>query len=189
MEDEREWVERCKQGDDKAFELLVKKHYERAIRIAYSVVKKREDALDVAQNAFLKAYQNLKGFSGQSSFSTWFYKIVLNQAIDWRRRGVRRESVSLDDDREGQGSRLKEKALIQPVDNPRETAFGGEIEDQIERCLEALSPEHREVLLLREVQGLPYSEIAEITGCPVGTVMSRLHYARDELRAKLASWL
>ena len=83
----------------------------------------------------------------------------------------------------------RQLALPQPLEDPRQPAFGGEVEARLEQCLESLSPEHRQAILLREIQGLPYQEIAEIMGCRVGRVMSRLHYAREALRAKLAEWL
>ena len=182
-------VERCRRGESEAFELLVRKYYERMVTTAYSVVRRQEDALDVVQNAFLKAYQGIAKFSGRSSFSTWLYRIVVNQAIDWKRRAVRREAVSLNADTEGKEPQVDQRVLPQPVEDPRQAAFGSEVEAHLERCLESLSPEHQQAILLREIQGLSYQEIAEIMGCRVGTVMSRLHYAREALRARLGEWL
>lgn len=182
-------MERCRQGDSEAFERLVKKYYERMVTTAYGVLRRQEDAVDVVQSAFLKAYQGIASFSGKSSFSTWLYRIVLNQAIDWKRRAVRREAVSLSADVEGKEPQVDQQRLPQPVEDPRQAAFAGEAEARLEQCLESLSPEHRQAILLREVQGLSYQEIAEIMGCRVGTVMSRLHYAREALRAKLSEWL
>jgi len=189
QDEDLQWVERCRRGDPDAFEPLVKKYYERMVKTAFGVVRRREDAVDVVQDAFLKAYQNIPKFSGNSRFSTWLYRIVLNQAIDWKRRAARRESVSLDDDSEGKELQVDQQVLPQPVEDPRQAAFGGEVQWRLEGCLEGLSPEHRQVILLREVQELSYAEIAEIMGCRVGTVMSRLHYAREALRARLVEWL
>ncbi len=114
---------------------------------------------------------------------------MLNQAIDWKRRTARLAAVSLSADVEGKEPQVDQQVLPQPVEDPRQSAFGGEVETRLEQCLESLSPEHRQAILLREIQGLAYQEIAEIMGCQVGTVMSRLHYAREALRAKLAEWL
>ena len=189
QDEDLQWVERCRKGDQDAFEPLVRKYYERMVKTAYGVIRRREDAVDVVQNAFLKAYQNIGKFSGKSSFSTWLYRIVLNQAIDWKRREGRREALSLDDNTEGSPPQVDQRVLPQPVEDPWQATFAGEIEAQLEKCLEALSPEHRQVILLREVQGLSYQEIAEVMECRVGTVMSRLHYAREALRTKLTDWL
>jgi RNA polymerase sigma-70 factor (ECF subfamily) len=186
---ELEWIERCRRGEREAFEPLVKRHYETAVRIAYGVVRNQEDAVDVAQNAFLKAYKNLGRFAKGSRFSTWLYRIVMNEAIDWKRRAVRRESVSLEAQPEGVRERIEQHTLIQPESGPRQAAADQELLEKLELCMEDLSPEHQQVLVLREVQGMPYSEIAEICGIKVGTVMSRLHYARETLRAKLEEWL
>lgn len=189
QDEDLRWVEGCRQGDPEAFEPLVKKYYERMVRTAYSVVRQKEDAVDVVQSAFLKAYRNIPRFSGKSSFSTWLYRIVVNQAIDWKRRAVQRESFGMDGGLEGKEQQFDQRGLPQPVEDPRQAAFAGEIEAELEQCLESLSPEHRQVLLLREIQELSYREIAEIMECRVGTVMSRLHYAREALRAQLADRL
>ena len=190
MDEDQKWIERCKRGDRQAFEPLVKKYYEQVVRIAYGVVRRQEDAVDVAQSAFLKAFQNIGRFSGRSRFSTWLYRIVVNQAIDWKRRMSRREAVSLDEPSEdGREQQVDQNVLPQPTEDPRQTAFGQEVEAYVDQALETLSEEHRQVFMLREVQGLSYEEIAEIVDCPVGTVMSRLHNARKMLREKLSEWL
>lgn len=182
-------VERCRQGDPEAFELLVRKYYERMMRTAYSVVRRQEDALDIVQNGFLKAYQSIAKFSGKSSFSTWLYRIVINQAIDWKRKATRQDAASLHSGLDGKVPQVDQGVLPQPTHDPRQAAFDSEREAQVEQCLEHLSPEHQQAILLREVQGLSYQEIAEIMGCRVGTVMSRLYYAREALRARLGEWL
>jgi len=189
VDEDQQWVERCQAGDLDAFEPLVKQHYERAVRIAYGVVRRQEDAVDVAQNAFLKAYQKISDFSGRSRFSTWLYRIVFNQALDYKRKRDRRKVVSLDTSEEDGQHPREPAALVDSAENPREAAYAGEMEAQLERALETLSEEHRQVLILREVQGLSYEEIAEIAQCPLGTVMSRLHHARRALRETLAQWL
>lgn len=141
-----------------------------------SVVHNQDDAIELAQETFVRAYGNLAKFESRSSFSTWLYRIAANLAIDfWRREG--RHMVLHGEDAETEISRLPSAT----GDSFRE-ADRKELSERLKQALGELTPEHRAVILLREVEGLSYDEISETLQCPRGTVMSRLHYARGRLR-------
>ena len=180
--DDRALVELAARGDREAFDLLVRRHQDRVFNVAYQVVRNREDALDVAQDAFVKAFASLPSFKGEASFFTWIYRIVVNLAIDCLRRRRRAGSTEYDD-------RLAapedgEASLATP-DNPQSALETRQIGSILARGIEALPPVHRTVLILREVEGLSYEEIARAVGCSLGTVMSRLFYARRKLKKVL----
>lgn len=187
-QDEAKLLERCRNGDQAAFESLVKAHYQKAIRVAYGVVHSREDALDIAQSAFLKVFRNLKRFSGRSSFSTWLYRIVWNEAVDWQRKAVRKSTISLDSDSDSERRAIRE-TLPGRFQNPRQEAFESEIQQRLQQSIEGLPEEHRQTIVLRELEGLSYKQIAEVSGVRVGTVMSRLHYARMNIKSDMEEWL
>jgi len=144
-----------------------------------AVVHNQDDALELAQETFIRAFENLSKFESRSSFSTWLYRIAANLAIDfWRREG--RHLVLKGEEAESEISRLPS----QQGDSFR-AASRTELGNRLAKALAELTPEHRAVILLREVEGLSYDEISEVLQCPRGTVMSRLHYARSRLRAIL----
>jgi len=173
-------------GDDSAFEALVRKYRNRVISIALRVVRDQDEALDISQEAFIKAYRSLKGFAGKSSFYTWLYRIVTNLAIDHRRRNKR--VVEFRDELEP-GQENEESELTANEIDPRQEALDKELETRIYREIDDLPEYHRAVILLRDVEGLSYNEIADTLDCSVGTVMSRLHYAREKLQASLEGYL
>ena len=147
--------------------------------------------MDLSQDAFLKAYRNLSRFEGSSSFYTWLYRIVVNVCIDHIRRSGKRTTVDYDDqvlrdtEVDGDENILPSTLGINPV-----KAYGRkELLEQIGAAVEELSPIHREAIILREIEGLSYKEMAEVIGVSKGTVMSRLHHARKNLQAKLQSYL
>jgi RNA polymerase sigma-70 factor, ECF subfamily len=177
--DEAELIERAKHGDSQAFGILVERYQRRVIGVALAVVHNQDDALELAQETFVRAYENLPKFESRSSFSTWLYRIAANLAIDfWRREG--RHVVLRGEDAENELRRIPSER----GDSFR-AASRGEISERLSKALEELTPEHRTVILLREVEGLSYDEISEVLQCPRGTVMSRLHYARNRLRGLL----
>lgn len=177
--DETELIERAKKGDARAFSVLVERYQRRVVGVALAVVHNQEDALELAQETFVRAYENLGKFESRSSFSTWLYRIAANLAIDFRRREGRR-TVLRGEDAEKEFDRLPSTSG---------DAFGEmsrrELNQRLNNALKELTPEHRAAILLREVEGLSYDEISEVLQCPRGTVMSRLHYARNRLRAIL----
>jgi RNA polymerase sigma-70 factor (ECF subfamily) len=184
--DDQALVERCRSGDLAAFEPLVEKYRERVWRLAYHYVRDREEAWDVAQEAFIRAWQALPSFRGQSAFYTWLFRIVVNVATDRARSRAARgrafgtEAVPEED---------WERVLIDPARGPDESAARAEQRDRVRRALDALPEHHRAIIMLSDLEGLSYREIAEVLGIPMGTVMSRLHNARKRLRRVLGPLL
>lgn len=180
--DDRQLVERAARGDREAFGALVQRHQDRVFNLSYQVVRNREDALDVAQEAFVKAFASLSSFKGDASFTTWMHRIVVNLAIDCLRRRRRGDATSYDD-----RVAVPEEGDVGPAarENPETTLGARQVRSLLSRGLEALPPTHRAVLVLREIEGLTYEEIARAVGCNVGTVMSRLFYARRKLQKAL----
>lgn len=168
-------------GDREAYRELVERYQQRAYAIAYGVVRNREDAEDVVQEAFVKAYLGLKKFKRKSSFYTWLYRIVYHMALDLRRHQARRggAGVELEDHHLHNAD---ESTLGSKEERPDQQAESTEDMRLLQHALSQLSEEHRVVLLLREVEGLSYSEIAEVLNLRKGTVMSRLFYARKEVK-------
>jgi RNA polymerase sigma-70 factor (ECF subfamily) len=170
-------------GDDGAFRELVERYKGRAFGVAVGIVGDGDDAMDVVQDSFVKAYYNLKEFRFGASFYTWFYRLLVNQAIDRWRKSSRSPEVPLDE------SWLSEEssppgAFAYPR-TPEEIASDRELGDVLQRAIASLPEYHRAVIVLREVEGMAYEEIAKALDCSVGTVMSRLHYARGKLKEAL----
>ena len=183
--DDLELVRRCRAGDINSFQGLVEKYQRRIYLLAYGIVLNREQARDLAQEAFLKAYRSLKTFRGKSGFYTWLYRIAFNLALDAKRKWAGREMFEYDDTRQldparnpGGGIPLPDRALL-----------GKELREALQRGLEELSPVQRTAIVLREWDGRSYGEIARIMKCSRGTVMSRLHYGREKLREALRPYL
>ncbi len=170
-------------GDDDAFRELMERYKGRAFGVAVGIVGNGDDALDVVQDSFIKAYYKLKEFRFGSNFYTWFYRLLVNQAIDRWRKSARSAEVPLDE------GWLSEEAS--PPDafsyprTPEDLARNRELGDALQRAIAALPEYHRAVIVLREVEGMAYDEIAKALKCSVGTVMSRLHYARGKLKEAL----
>ena len=183
-------LKRCAEGDAEQFGKLVT-HYQDAIfNLVFRMIGNREDARDLTQEVFIKAFRRIKSFEGRSSFGTWLYSIAVNQAISERRRrsaasrGGRIHMSRLDGD-ETQGR-------YDPPGNgpaPDERLRADETRQRIEQAIAELADDYRAVVLLREVEGLDYDSIGDVLGCSRGTVKSRLHRARQELRRKLQGLL
>jgi RNA polymerase sigma-70 factor (ECF subfamily) len=180
---DRDLVARTVAGDREAYRVLVEKYQGRAFSIALEIVKTREDAEDIVQESFVKAYLSLGEFRGQAAFYTWLYRIVYNMAIDFKRRAIRRGGEALEYNEAREGATPSD--LSARIVGPHEAIIEKEQRGRLERVLAELSPEHRAVVLLREVEGLSYDDIAKVTGVSKGTVMSRLHYARKALQRAL----
>jgi RNA polymerase sigma-70 factor (ECF subfamily) len=185
-QDDRDLVEQARRGDREAFGTLVRRYQDRAFNLAYQMLRNREEALDVAQEAFARAYASLPTFKGESSFTTWLHRIVVNLGIDSLRRTQRSGTVAYDDTRatpeEGEGD-------LPAVDDPAAALEMKQVRDLLARGIARLPAAQRAVLLLREVDGLSYEEISRLVGCNLGTVMSRLFYARRRLRQVLKAHL
>ena len=183
--DDAALIERCRAGDVAAFEPLVEKYRQRVWRLAYNLLRDREEAWDVAQEAFIRAYQALPSFRGQSAFYTWLYRIVMNVANDRARsRGARGRAFGTERVPEEDWDRVLPDQ--KPGDEaPDAAAARREQRRKIDQALETLPEHHRKIVVLSDLEGLSYREIADTLEIPMGTVMSRLHNARKRLRDAL----
>ncbi len=180
--DDATLVERVRGGEPAAFEPLVEKYRQRVFRLAYNVLRSQEDAWDVAQEAFIKAYQALPSFRGQSAFYTWLFRIVMNVAHDKaRQRGAAGRAFGTERVTEEEW----ERTMPDPSEEPDDAAARAEERRRITRALDTLPEHHRAIIMLSDLEGLSYREIADVLRIPMGTVMSRLHNARKRLRAVL----
>lgn len=184
--DDRELVERCRAGDLSAFEPLVQKYRERIWRLVYQILRDREEAWDVAQETFVRAYRSLGGFRGQSAFYTWLFRIAVNLATDrQRQRGTRTRALGVEaGDAEEAG-----RVVADPGVGPELAAARAEERELIRRALESLPAHQRTIIMLCDIEGLTYRDIARVLKIPMGTVMSRLHNARRRLRGLLGPLL
>lgn len=179
-------IERWRDGDQRAFEDLVGRYEKKVYNLAYRMSGNADDASDLAQEAFVRVYTALPSFRGQSSFATWLYRIATNVCLDELRRRGRQPVLSLDQPvamDEGQVVRQ----TVDPSTGPLEELERGEVQAAVQRGISSLQPEHRAVIVLRDLQGLSYDEIAEALECSLGTVKSRLNRARLALRERLSS--
>jgi RNA polymerase sigma-70 factor (ECF subfamily) len=185
-EGDRALVERARQGDRESFGTLVRRHQNRAFNLAYQIVRNREDALDISQEAFARAYTSLSTFKGEASFTTWLHRIVVNLAIDSLRRRQRSGIGAFDDTRAA--PEVWGAGLIAPED-PATALETKQVRGLLARGIAQLPPAQRAVLVLREIEGMSYQEISRAVGCTLGTVMSRLFYARRKLQQVLSGHL
>lgn len=191
-------VARSTNGDKEAYRQLVEKYQSKVLGLAYEVVRNREDAEDIAQETFVKAFLSLGGFKGQSSFYTWLYRIAYNMSVDFKRKLNRRGGLHVEfkdtlrsssgrSDSE-LGTESLQDSIAASAEGPQDALIRKETAAKLRDVFKELSDEHRTVMSLREIDGLSYEEIAEITGIPKGTVMSRLHYARKTMQKSLAEF-
>ena len=183
-----ELVRASRRGDREAFRELVERYQRKVVSVALGMVHNRDNALEISQETFVKAFENLGTFKGESSFYTWLYRIVVNRAIDFQRRERRHPTVALDDHSSG-GDEYEGTLKEERLGDPYEQAQAREIGDRVTEAINELTPDHKAVILLREVEGLSYDEISRVMQCSKGTVMSRLHYARKKLQKKLKDCL
>ena len=184
-EEDRVLVAQARSGESAAFRKLVERHQRRAFSIALAVVRDENDAREVVQEAFLRVHRGLDTFEGGSSFFTWLYRIVQNLAIDLVRKPSRRETEPLDEATLAEGEDVPLLARLDGAD-PLDAVRRGEIRERIRQALDALPPYHRAVIVMREVEGLSYEEMADAMGVSKGTIMSRLFHARKKLQRALA---
>lgn len=184
-------VSRHQQGDEKAFELLVRRYQRRVFGLALGILRSREDALDATQEAFLRIHRNIHRYERTASFHTWLHRIVVNLCIDQLRRSGRSKSVEYDDGFDRSEETLSADPIVPSRlgTDPVRALEDKQTIEAIHAGLETLSPNHRAVLLLREVEGLSYSEMAKIMKCSKGTIMSRLFHARKRMQAYLRNAL
>jgi RNA polymerase sigma-70 factor, ECF subfamily len=176
-------VERAKRGDAEAFEQLASQYYRKVYNIAYRVIGNPEDASDVAQEAFERAYLSLPEFRGDSSFQTWLLRITHNACLDELRRRKRRKVTSLDEPMSVEDGEMdRQLAVADEADGPEQTLERLEVQRVVQESISALDEEYRVVVVMRDIQGYSYNEIAETLGINLGTVKSRLNRARHALK-------
>lgn len=177
------WVEAARSGDRRAFGRLVDAYQQRVYAIAYGIVRDRDEAWDVAQEAFVKAHQSLSRFEGQSAFYTWLYRIAYNVSIDHiRDRGRRRAPRD-------EPEAVHERSVGAGPEHPETARSRRELAEVLKAAMARLSEKHRAIIVLREVEGLSYEEMAEVLGISKGTVMSRLFHARQNLQEILRPYV
>jgi RNA polymerase sigma-70 factor (ECF subfamily) len=186
--DEDALVGRARRGDLEAYDELVRRYQERIYATVYHMTSNHEDANDLAQESFVKAFQALKTFKGGSSFYTWLYRIAVNKTINFLKQRKNRTHVSLNDLDFNAEHDPDLVALISDK-TPRREAGLAELQEKLNAALLKLSEPHRLVVVLHDVQGLSHDEIAKIMECNIGTVRSRLFYARQQLQGYLSDYL
>ena len=185
---EGDLVSRARRGDLQAYDELVKRYQERIYATLYHMTSNHEDANDLSQEAFIKAYSALKSFKGGSSFYTWLYRIAVNKTINFLKQRKNKFHLSLNDIDFNAEHDPDLMALISDKTPTRDVALS-ELQKQLNEALLTLSEPHRMVVVLHDVQGLSHDEIAEIMDCNIGTVRSRLFYARQQLQGQLADYI
>jgi RNA polymerase sigma-70 factor (ECF subfamily) len=186
--DEMELVRRARRGDLGAYDELVRRYQERIYATLYHMTSNHEDANDLAQESFIKAYSALKSFKGGSTFYTWLYRIAVNKTINFLKQRKNRAHMSLNDldfNAEHDPDLL---ALISHK-TPQRDAGLSELQEKLNAAMLKLSEPHRLVVALHDVQGMSHEEIAEVMECNIGTVRSRLFYARQQLQGYLSDYL
>jgi len=186
--EEIELVKRARKGDLAAYDDLVRRYQERIYATIYHMTSNHEDANDLAQEAFIKAFQALRSFKGGSSFYTWVYRIAVNKTLNFLKQRKNRTQMSLDDLDFNAEHDPDLVALVSDKTPRREVALA-ELQEKLNAAMQKLSEPHRLAVTLHDVQGLSHEEIAEIMDCNVGTVRSRLFYARQQMQAYLSDYL
>lgn len=185
---EGDLVKRARRGDLQAYDELVKRYQERIYATIYHMTSNHEDANDLAQESFIKAFDALKSFKGGSSFYTWLYRIAVNKTINFLKQRKNKFHLSLNDIDFNAEHDPDLVSLISDKTPNRDVGLS-ELQKKLNEALLKLSETHRTVVVLHDVQGMSHEEIADITGCNIGTVRSRLFYARQQLQAHLADYI
>src|SRR5262245_30960213 len=185
--DDRSLVLAAQGGDAQAFRALVERYQRRVYQLALGMVKDSDEAMDITQETFVRVHRYLSSFKGDSSFFTWTYRIATNLCLDWARKRSGRERVEMDESDAEIESRMDPPSAA--LAGPQSAALNAELKEKIEDALAALPPKHRAILLLREVEGLSYEELARTLGIRKGTVMSRLFHARLKMQRKLREYV
>jgi len=181
-------VRRVQAGDVDAFDALIHRYRERVYGVIYNLTSNREDASDLAQDTFIKAFQSISRFRGKSSFFTWLYRIALNTTLTHLRKRKMRRFFSFEKLAEDDPSASFLEGMAAESDSDK-AALVSELQEKLNDAFQKLSLKHRTVVTLFEIDGLSHKEIAEVMGCSVGTVRSRLHYAKQLLQSELKDYL
>ena len=185
---DKELIEQFRNGDQSAFEQLVIRHQRRVYNLAYRITGLPDEAQELAQEIFIKVYQKLDTFRGEAAFTTWLYQVAANHSknkLKYLKRRKYYTSSSVDEPIEGANGAI-EKQFESPAPTPEDLMNSAQLQKIVQEKLSELPDEHRIVLTLRDIQGLDYDQIAKITGLALGTVKSRIHRGRLELKRKLA---
>ncbi len=185
---ESELVRRLKAGDAAAFAELLDRYGAKIFNLVYRFVNPREEAEDVAQEVFVEVWRSIGGFRGDARLSTWLYRVATNVCLEHNRRN-HPETVSLEDADESATEVGAEPLCQPPAPTPDEWLEKAELKDRVDAALDALPPAQRQVVVLHELQGLTYPEVAQVLNVPVGTVKSRLHHAFNKLRELLEPYV
>ncbi len=181
-------VERVKNGDTDAFGILTKKYRERLYSVVYNMLSNREDAMDIVQDSFIKAFSSIHSFKGNSAFYTWLYRIAVNMSITFLKRSRMRRFLSFENSNEEMaGAEVLEKLSVNLSGEKK--LMLNELKEKLNEALQTLSIKHRTVVVLYEIEGLSHAEIAGITKTSEATVRTRLHYAKQQLQSALKDYL
>ena len=180
-------VKAAQQGDVAAYDRLVREDRGKLYGLLYNMTSNKEDAEDLLQEVFIKAFQSLPKFKGKSSFYTWIYRIAINRTINFVKRRNRKQTMSLD---KVDGGLERDPAYVElsSRNSPIRDAGISELQEKLNTALQTLSDKHRTVVVLHDIQGVPHQEIAKMLKCSEGTVRSRLFYARQHLQTELAEF-
>ena len=185
---DRDLVVRARARDMAAYDELIRRYQRKIYQLVYNMTSNREDAEDLVQDVFVKAYSALERFKGDSSFYTWIYRIAVNRAINYLKKRKRNTAMSLDDIDQGV-ERDPNFVALQSRESPVRDATLSELQKKLNEALQALSENHRAVVVLHDIQGIQHDEIARMLKCSSGTVRSRLFYARQELQKQLTEFV
>src|SRR3954452_16662989 len=185
--DDKPLVRAAQRGDRAAFRALVERYQRRVYQLAVSMLKDPDDAMDIVQETFVRVHRYLPSFKGDASFFTWTYRIATNLCLDSARKRGRGERVDVDESDAEVEARMDPPSAA--LAGPQRAALNQELKGKLEEALQSLSENHRAILLLREVEGLSYEELAKVLGIRKGTVMSRLFHARLKMQQKLREYL
>lgn len=183
-----ELVLKAQQGDAHAFDVLVERYHGKIYGLTYNMTSNREDAEDLTQDVFVKAFDALPRFKGKSSFYTWLYRIAVNKTINYRKKRNRKRALSLDSfDQEIKTDEAYHD--LTSKGSPLRSISLSELQIKLNEALQSLSEKHRTVVVMHDMQGIPHDEIAKVVGASVGTVRSRLFYARRQMQAELSEFI
>ena len=185
--EDEELVARAQTGDSTAFDTLLVKHSPRLYALVYNMTANHDDTDDLLQDIWAKAYRSIGGFRGQSQFSTWMHSIAANMTINFLKKRGRRWTMNLDDLDSGI-LQDKEFTELQAASTPVREADLGEMQEKINEAIQELTPDHRAVVTMFDIQGMPHADIAKVLGISEGTVRSRLFYAHKQLQASLSEF-
>lgn len=182
--EDKQFISKAKQGDMAAFEELILQHEKMVYNVALRMMNHSEDAKDISQEVFIKAYRNISNFDERSTFSTWIYRITTNTCIDEMRKRKGKQTFSLDNEFEGEKSNWK-REVADDADTPEKSILKKEEKNEILMAMEGVSEEYKMVFILRDIQGLSYEEISDILDLTLGTVKSRISRARKNIKEEI----